>query len=323
MGVLAVYRLIEETGGQGPEGYLFDINFRVSTDGPTDVINVLEASGIPRKGDQHPSGRATCSNVEATNGGDLWWDVVATYDEEDNTPDGGGGGDPEAGDTRPTLNISGRGRQIARNSDVLGNAILNSATDPFEADIFDDASTVITITANVSFGTVSLTKIERWRGVVHAGPMQAHIVQDPAPENVLAGGPAAFFGYGGGVVRCVDAGAAMDHSGTATRWNLHLQFEVAQSWLGTALDMGVHSTKNPALPKTYSSLNLAVLEERKPILDHNGVPVTRPVLLNGEGKPLEQGGQPWYIVWQRYRHDDLNAMLSDFGLPTSLNGYRK
>lgn len=322
MSVLAVYEQIEESGERSADGYSFARNFVVSVDGPTEVLTVLEAARIPRKGDLHPSGKSSCVSVNATNDGDLWWDVVATYEPTETTTGGGAGN--EDTNTTPTITISGRGRQVARLHDASGRALVNSAGDAFEPDVFDDAGTVITIRSNIPFDSFTLTLADEWRGVVHAGPMIARIVQDPAPDNVTANVP-AFFGYGTGVVRCTDIGADIDNSGDQSRWNLNLQFEVADSWIGSALDMGMHRTSAAAIGRGVQGsqgLQQINIVDRTPILDKNGVPVVTPVLLDGAGKPLAANSPAWFVVWDRYRHKNLNQLLQAFQLPTTLAGYK-
>jgi hypothetical protein len=323
MAVLAVYEQIEESGGRSADGYSFARNYIVAIDGPTDVITVLEAARIPRKGDLHPSGKSSCVSVNATNDGDLWWEVVATYEPIETATGGGGAGENGVG--QPELTISSRGRQVASVKDHFGGALLNSAGDALEPDVFDTADSMLTITANIPFESVSFALVEVWRDVVHGGNVNKRIANDPSPNNVLANNPAPFLGYfGGGVVKCTNIGASPDNAGDVTRWNLSIQFELSDSWLGSALDYGIHRLAAPAFGANVGGspgLQQIVITTRQPIIDANGVPVAKPVLLNGAGQPLA-AGQPFYIVWQRYKHGNLNQLLGGLGLPTTLDGYK-
>ena len=47
------------------------------------------------------------------------------------------------------------------------------------------------------------------------------------------------------------------------------------------------------------------------IMDPNGMPITEPILLNGNGQPLKLGDPPVYVTWSIYPEVDFR-ILNDF-----------
>lgn len=320
-----VRRNFNESGSEDEDGFSFDEGYTIhTTEVVEDAYAVLDPAGIPKKGDAHRSGKAVVTNrtAEHLDGSPLDWEVTVTYTKAATQTPGSGGDEDEA--NRPTLTIGNERATVTISSDFHGNPICNSAGESFSDGYQDDRSHLtITIAKQIKFDKILPSLLNAWKDTVHGPNIGPQFLNNPKNPTVAGNAPPAFFGFGPFIVRFTDFGSTTVKAAKDTDWQINLKFSLAETWLGTALDQGIYENKNShgnLSPGTLGDIALN-LENRKPIIDFAGLPVSRPVLLDGLGGRLKTG-KPWFRVFQVKPHGDLNGLLDALGLPKDWNGYR-
>ncbi len=339
MAITAVNPMFTDTGAEDDSGFQFTKQWLVKTNShATGEMEVLNAPGIPAKGALHKSRRAQVTSKRADRhaDSDLVWVVTVSYSVKPNA-DGSPGASPS--DTNfgapniPTMTLSYERAMVARPHDFRGYVLQTSASEPFDGgDEVDVSNLTITLSHQIEFKHIDEALINKWRDTVHGRNFAPIFMQEPTAEAMAkltgAANMPKFFGFPAFVPRLVDLGASMSQEDEplsfgkvkVTMWNINVKFVMADMWLGSALDMGFITNKATGVSEGLI-LN-AGPAAAKPILDAHGMPVTRPVKLNGRGELLKKFEKPWWLVWQRYRHDDLNNLLRALRLPRRVIEYR-
>lgn len=317
-----VRRNFNESGSENEDGFSFDESYTIHTTAVIDdAYAILDPAQLPKIGDRHRSGRATCTNrtVEHLDGSPLDWEATITYTKAaTDTPTGGGETDTT---NRPTLAIGSERSVVLIAKDVHGVPITNSAGDAF-AEGYQAEVTHLTLTLSkqIPFTVLVPSLLKKWRDVVHGPAIGAAFLRDV--KNINGGAFPSFFGMGNFEAKFVDFGASTVLAGKDTEWQVNLKFSLADGWIGSALDQGIYENKNATGEKVSpGALADFTLTNRKPIIDFMGLPVSRPVLLNGSGGRL-QTGAPWFRFFQVHPNGDLNQLLQALTFPTDWNGYR-
>lgn len=285
---------------------------------------ILSAPKIPRRGDAHPQdGSAIATQREATfrgRSGNPWvWDVRVDYERSFEDPAGGGGGN--GGEAQfPEVRFGSQSASRHTDEDWFGNPLMNSAAQRFADSAEVGISlTTMEISATVPFDLVTTALLDGWRDVVH-GP-QVH-VRDRADIRV-AGFP-KFFDWAGLQVKFESIQAEMTRPNPrSVMWRVRLPFLIADSWLELFRDEGTHQADvsfEPGASPGRSGTPFKVSKTRI-ILDDHGLPVNRPVMLNGQGKPLADG-KAVFLPYQMHKHRDLNNLLLHLKLPLQLSDYK-
>lgn len=328
-----------DTADESKDGFSFKREFIVVMSGtqePTDPLKAVQAPQIPVIGEPHPAGLGvsvqskTASHLSDSPTGFL---VSVSYGKNSSATDnnGDGGGGDESG-LKPTLSLRTERVIEATNRDAFWNPITNSngipIANPFE---FERERLILGITARVPFPAIQAVDWDLARGLVH-GPLwnreflqqNAAGIEDQAIRK--AGGFAKFLGvFPAFRVKFVDFGSRTTQErtpsgGEDTVWDINLSFSV-DFWLGAVLDEGFY--RGPGTGISPGQLGNVDPEDLRRILDLNGIPVTRPQLLNGKGEPLPKGDAPFFLVFQIHNHANLNLdILRRVGLPETVKGYR-
>lgn len=135
-----------DTSESGVRNYMR--TFLVKTDDKTDsAYDLLTSGSLPDVGDVHPDDiGAWCTSVKPRNVGatPFFWNVTVSYSSDKELND-----DPLLDD--PDISWGSQKFQEPIVDDINGDAVVNSAGDPFDPPIMRDVSReVVTITANVA-----------------------------------------------------------------------------------------------------------------------------------------------------------------------------
>lgn len=325
--ITSVQEMFVDEGSDDDDGYSFAITWLVKTDShATGTYEVLNAPGIPVKGEKHRSGRAIVKSRQARKhlDSDLLWNVTANYEPIPDTPPptGGGGNDPNNVNTTrlPTLQITGERVTKYSDFDYLGFLIKNSAGDQYEGmDEYDGSDMILTIGASIDFRLINEGILAEWRDVVH-GPQFFPAFHKNLDEAMAKGANAPrFFGFPAFTPRFLDWSTASQQENNNTRWQVNLRFAISDTWLRSRLDEGFYTNPGGGEGNPSENINPNTASERKRALDASGLPSVVPVKLDGKGEKTT--GAAFYRFYQRYKHGDLNAFLGLLGLPTTVAGY--
>jgi hypothetical protein len=269
MAVVSVTETKERTASIGDENKReYTRTFSVITDSPnTGPAIVRTAAGIPVRGDYYTTGTefdllAYALNIESSciSADGLQWIVNVDYGFIDND-----------GETNPLSEPSTESwsfQQFTRatDQDVNGNAIVNSAGDPFaQAVQVDDSRPVLSVTRNQATFNAPL----------------AYLYKDKTNRDPFRGAPA-------GTVKVMDISGQQQHDQTfGTYWQVkvEVQFNI-EGWDKVLLDQGFRELDGTS-------------GELKPITN-NGVVVSDPHLLDGVGAALPAGGTPQFGTYRVY-----------------------
>lgn len=294
--------------------------FRVAYDavGDGDEYTALTAddgtTAVPSIGAGHPT--ASKLKVSGKSSKQLskdarLFDVTVSYKTDESEGSGGGsGGETDTG--LPTIGGRSIQRTVAAESDVNGKPIVNSAGDPFDPPPEIETTTqAIYVRGTIDFD-VSV-------------PLTLKTYRDTINVQGLFGFPA--FGC----------------KLSETTWNTRRvsQTEVGidielvwyiDDWSLTLVDNGIfqvedgegaifeNNTGDGAQSGTVA-LSTVVTTNRQRVLDKDGVPVDKPVLLDGNGQPLGNGAPVNVGPFQMYFTANHDNMLQALGLPTNLADY--
>jgi hypothetical protein len=222
---------------------------RVFTDDPLDDSPIVEAAVGVVQGDPHPNDFAAKARSIQSRQGEtrLVWLVTVEYSSEKDIQ-------PNPLNDPVRFNWTGEGFQRPLEKDRNGEAVLNSAGDPFDPAIMrDDNRPVVHAVANVAVVPVAALN---YRDVVNS---DAFTIQGIS----IAAGKAK--------IRWIDVSDLQERNGVeyyTLSCSVHLNKD---GWNFKPLDQGYREKDGT---------------DRKPILDAFGKAVTQPVLLDGSGAKL-------------------------------------
>ncbi len=162
--------------------------------------------------------------------------------------------------------------------DADGFQVTNSAGDYFDPPIVrDDSRPVLKVSVNLK--TFDPAWADTYRDGVNESPWLDR------PERTVK--VAAIRGK-----RASHPSVPGDH----LYWQVYMEFHVnPDTWDVDPLDQGLY----------YRDAS----DHRLPVLDSNGMPVTAPQLLDGDGAPLEVGGDAQYMHYEVYKKFDFAAVF--------------
>jgi hypothetical protein len=278
MAVLKVDELFEGRGGQwtADQGRKWNRTFRVLTNAVTDgPRTAIVAVGISI-GDQYiPSSNsvewdldAYATQITATNeeGDQLGWIVTVEYSWfSANIAGGGAYQNPLA--MPIDVSWSFRNQEIVAEYDNNGNAVLNTANDPFDPPlVIDDPRPLLTVVRNEP--TYNIPLVYQYRNAVNADSFAGF---DPAMARVIQiSGKSAF------------------HQDAGWYWAVTYEFEFNPplGYQPQVLNMGMR--------KISQTTNQPV-----PII-LNGLPITKPMLLTKAGNLAKPTDPPYFIQFTMY-----------------------
>jgi hypothetical protein len=234
--------------------------FKLDADKTDDAYTVGSNASLPKIGDSHPSDTAARCEILRVEHTDPYrgWTVTAEYSSELQNSAGTGGLN-----NNPTLDvaqISWGSEQFQRPLivDKNGDAVVNSAGDPFDPPaMIDDSRRVVTVQKN-------LTAVPTWI-----------LDYQDAVNNDAFSVDGVSIAIGQAKMQLVTVGPVQERNGTLFRQvNFQIQFQ-RDGWAVDILDAGFRE-KDPA----DSTKRIAIT------LDDGTDPST-PVLLNGSGSKLD------------------------------------
>ena len=292
---MAVVNVKESWSGKGlgrsKDGRTAAAAFTVLLDAiPTDLGEVLGASGIPRIGDGYPGDEwLRVSNVgNARAIGPMLFEVPVTYERE-------GDGDQDSPlDAAPDIRWDTVSSTEAKDFDANGDAITNSAGVPFDPPL----------TFEVNDRRLSYSRNEASYDPVAAGEF----------DNVTNGDE--FLGWPPGTVLCKPITGDSKHEGEL--WYSHTRYEFIfrkgieekngvggpeKAWYRRVLDQGLGELDDPAV--LNGKPNLKAIKEN---VDGHAVEVSSPRLLDGKGHQLDAAADPHWIEIQQYGTKDFAVL---------------
>jgi hypothetical protein len=327
-----------DTAAQDEDSYTFQRQFIVKMSGtqqPDDPLRAVTAPDIPGLGSSHPAGMgAIVLKRSAEHLGDAPDAFLVSVDygkKDDDNSSGSGDKDDKDKDLQPTLSLQSETVSDSTRRDTFFVPLAASNGIPFAAPYeFDRERLNLAISARVPFNTIRAMDWDYARGLVHGPLWQRRFIQNGAggiEHKAIrqANRIPKFLGFPAFRPKFKNFGArtTQEHDregGVDTVWDINLTFSI-DFWLGAVLDEGFYTGPGEAFSE--GQLGNVNPEELKRVLDLNGVPVSLPILLDGNGAALEKGAQPWYLVFQVHNHADLNVeILNKVGLPTKRDGYR-
>lgn len=268
---------------------------------------------IPDDNEAHPQDgtlRVTKKDAKVTDEVEAAFIVSVHYEQKDNENEentGGGETDTEL----PTIQGRSVQRSKAITHDVNGNAIVNSAGDPFDPPPEIETSTgVITVRGSVAFDAGHPIAIDVYRDTIDNGGM---------------------FGYPAFALKLSETGWQTRRvSKTQVKLDIELTWYI-DDWTLSLVDNGVFQVDEPGATQVSNTgptgqtgtvtIPSVLTTTRKRILDSEGKPVGKPVLLDGNGQPLGNGAPVLRGPFQVYLARPHDALLNLLGLPTTLTGY--
>lgn len=256
------------------------------------AVGVGLGSGFPG------GGVAQCSSITADQHGDspLTFRVSVEYE----TPKPGEGTSDNPDDDLPQLKIGTYKYNKALEKDEDGNPLVASNGEPFDPPVESErAFLTITLSRTASFPAFDPKTDGKYVDYINTDKV---------------------FGYEKYQVKVDDVSATTKTIKGVTWWDLSVTLMIADDWRVNLLDVGTYEvtvggSTGGGVGRTFT--------ERKRILDDNGQPIGKPVLLDGNGKkkldnnPVNAPGSPFRLN----KEVDLSAWLSGMGFPTTFNGY--
>ena len=298
MSVLSIEELFDGRSGAftPAEGRRYVRRFLVLTGAPSDGPQTVKAALGINYGDQYQGlglaqyesdQYAYCTSIDATQeeGDSLGWIVTVTYDWFSSIYAGGG---PDANPLFFPIDVtwSYRNQEIVAQYDVNGNAVTNTAGDPFDPPVvIDDPRPMLTIVRNEATFNVPLNN--QYRTAVNSDP---------------------FATYNPQMARMIQISGKPDfHPVIGWYWKVTYEIEF-----------------NPPIGYRPKILNqgyryLSVFTGKQVPIILNGVPVSHPMLLNQQGQVQKPGDTPYYVQPQLYNELPFSVFNFD---PVVLAGNR-
>jgi hypothetical protein len=254
------------------EGRRYVRAFRVLTNAITDGPQTVKAAigikyGDPYQGlglvESESDQFAYVTSIDAVqeDGDSIGWIVTVTYDWFSSIYAGGG---PDANPLLFPIDVtwSYRNQEIVAQYDNNGNAILNTAGDPFDPPVvIDDPRPMLTIVRNEATFNVPLNN--QYRTAVNSDP---------------------FATYNAQMARVIQiSGKPLFHQVIGWYWQVTYEFEF-----------------NPPLGYRPKLRYLSAFTGKQVPILVNGIPVSFPLLLNKQGQIQKPGDTPYYVQPQIY-----------------------
>lgn len=252
--------------------------------GPCSCLRILRDDFIPAiipavgdyyKTDEEEDKAAICKTVSITNiNNDRFiFGVSANYSSEQE--DGESQENPLS--RPPDISYKGTKSTVVYTVDSEGKPVLNSSDEPFEEPLEkDDTRPTLTITRNEA-------------KFVFANAVE---YQDAVNQDV-------FFGADPGKAKIQDISAKYVVEGVYAYWNVTYEIQFRRDgWLDKVMDRGYRSKTRQTLPDGSLARRRFDYEQ---LTDANGQPLTKPVKLDGQGKPLEDGKDAVYLDFKPYK----------------------
>ena len=266
--------------------------FRIITDDPaTDGATVMAAAGLPAIGNTYSAngvndyGAFVNSIVidEEGEDGKSWIATVEYGPYDANTFPGS----PMDWPLRLRFTTNKLERVIW--ADRNGNAILNSAYDPFKDPIaIDDSRTIITATRNELISSFDLTLADSYKDKINASTWNGFAAETVKCSNIETSDPQLY------TTSVTIPGAIYYYAVTYT-------FEINRdTWAREILDQG------------FTKLDGSTPKKRLQITDKYGQPITEAVPLDGSGGELATNGTPVFLTKDVYPTADFSVFNMDF-----------
>jgi len=256
--------------------------YTVLTDSAADdVAVVLAADGLPVwnapwPGDGQFGVRGRVGRRVSTK----LWEVTISYVRQTWGGLGSSGGDPAADplDQPPQISWRSNASNEAIDEDVEGNAIINSAGEPFESPVTEEFhDSVLVIRENIAAYDESVHRL--YRGALNA--------------NEYRGAPP-------GVAKIASIQGERVFSGELTYWQRTTEVHFRETgWDHRLLDQGFREDAGT------DSDNKPVYRQ---IVDQKGQPLSSPVLLDGSGNKLAAGADPHWLTFVTKRRRSFSVI---------------
>lgn len=278
--------------------------FVVVTDDIDDGPRVVSfADGVPQLGDGYPEGGdAAVTNIDPRPiGGDsdagYTWRVTVTYSElgHDAADPPGGGGDDD--DPSNRLSYSTRKKTIVLYKDQVGRPIVNTAGEQFKP----------LPEVEVSFPAITI----QW--------VASHAQVNAAQALVGLVNDGGMLGFAANRVLLDDFSAQSRHTTAGNVvFDASATFLIDDGWNPLEiLNLGTLRGKVVGLDAESPAVDISgSAAELQQILDPNGTPITEPIPLDADGKPILTGGALHYRSFDIYKTGNLGAMHTGGGMPT-------
>lgn len=167
--------------------------------------------------------------------------------------------------------------------DVEDNAILNSASDPFgDQTTRDDSRSILTVTRNELCSTFDPLTPAKYRDRTNLNPWNGADAKTVKIASITTGDP------------------VYDSNNQVWYYVVTYVFEENKDgWLFEPIDQG------------FNALDSSTPPRRKPIMN-SGQPTQEAQLLDGSGKVLPSGGEPFYLSFEIYDTIDFDPLELDF-----------
>lgn len=261
--------------------------YRVQTDDPsTDALTVRTASGLPSIGNTYSVGSvhdygAFVQSIEAseeTEDGKSWI-VTVEYGPYD------AGQFPSNPVQWPLrVSFSQQKYELAVGQDRNGNAILNSAKDPYKDPVtIDQSRTIITAVRNEPIASFDLTLAESYYDKVNSATWNGFTARTVKLDSITTSQP------------------QYDSNNQIYYFEVTYTFAVKRDkWNSKILDSG------------FNELDSSSPARQQPVRDAQGQPVTEAVPLDGSGHRLATSGSPVFTEYEIYDQADFSVFNMDF-----------
>lgn len=293
----------------------------VETDDPKiGSYSVQRAPGIPRRGDKHnEDSTATVTSITAdpAQGDDSHtvWVVAVTYTSNPLEQSSGGS---ETQQRYIRFNYVNESKFTT--VDYHGNTFKSTGCGELLGGIDINHSLIqMTVSSPVDYDLVTPALMEQYRDMVHGDNFNPQLMQDgpPKPDPFPT-----FFGFGSWKTKFMDWGADSELLGNKMVFRVNLSFLIKRTWLVDLLNQGFYRCGGSPGETSSNPQEFGILPGKTFITDLNGMPVANPQPLDNKGHVLGENTKPYFWWHQVYPHGDLNALMNNLKLPTSLASYK-
>lgn len=280
----------DEGGWQSPDGQTgnstFTRKFTVvvdNTGGAVRAPQVLAHGDVPKRGDPHPwNFWFRCRGVSASKVSPTYYEVTATYTAE--TTESDSGTSPIDQPAEIEFNTITSEEEV--DEDISGNPINNTNGEPIAGVKIPVGDLSATISKNlISFNPIA---IYQFTNTVNAGN---------------------FMGFPRGVVRLASLRARIQYSEEVTYWtvtaNFHFRYPVRttaeRSWWKRIRNEGY-------LVKLIDPFTGVLGDKLYHATDADGDKVTKPVMIDADGKQIEDASLAHWLEFQVFRYTDFNQL---------------
>jgi len=269
------------TGEPGSGNSTATRKFKAVATADTFDQEILLDNRVPQVGAAHPWNSVyRCRGTDATRSGPLTWDIVSNYDSQIALADGS---DADPLDMAATIRIESVKWEGEIDEDINGTAIATVLGEP-----------IYGVTKTFADLAISITK-----NVLTFAPLNVMIYADTVNS-------APFLGFAAGTLK-LDAvsaetveGDSIDYwraTATVTARRIVQQSSAARAWWKRVRHEGFKEK-----PLSGNEIVNAI--------DSNGDPVSRPVLLDADGRRVTDSANAHWLEFQVYQTSDFNNLIS-------------